>query len=177
MQYAEQLLDRYEKVDRLAQAGMDGEKKNAAKLRTQMQDKYPGIDYQARLRQQQKEEAERAQADSNGVGAADGNFGGAYQREDRWTKWTSMAESAFAWASEVAGEVANADYARRCAENLVEVQAKNLTSAKYQVAAKVSLKDMYSMGHHLSRSQKQLFAQMVGNQVAAMLLDALEEDY
>ena len=177
MQYAEQLLDRYQKVTRLAERGKDGEKTNATKLRLQMQEKYPGIDYQSQLRERQQEDHDRASKDARGPSPANGNFGGAYQQEQRWQKWTSMAESAFAWASEVAGEVANVDYARRCADQLVEIKAKNLTSAKYQVAAQVSLKDMYSMTHHLNPAQKQVFAQMVGSRVAEMVLKAMEEDY
>ena len=176
MQYSERILDRYAKVDKLAKGGMDGEKTNATKLRNQMKDKYPGIDYQAQLRERQEKDKAQAASDARGPAASNGNFGGAYHREARWSKWSAMAESAFAWATEVAGEVANVDYARRCAEQLVEIKAKNLTSAKYQVAAQVSLKDMYSMAHHLNPAQKQVFAQMVGAKVAEMVMRALEEE-
>lgn len=175
MQYAEQLLDKYQKVALLAERGDAGEKANATRLKTKMESKYPGIGYQSQLRARQQEERERAKQDSHGAGNSNGNFGGAYQQEPRWQKWTSMAESAFSWASEVAGEVANVDYARRCAEQLVDIKAKNLTSAKFQVAAQITLKDMYSMGHHLSRAQKQVFAQMVGAKVASAVLEALED--
>jgi len=174
MQYAEQLLEKYTKVARLAEQGAQGEKDNALRLRQKMQDKYPGIDYQSQVRERQREDSERAASDARGGGGvSNGNFGQA----DRWSRWGAMAESAFSWATEVAGEVANVDYARRCAERLVEVQTKNLSSAKLQIAAKITLKDMYSMAYHLNPAQKQVFAQMVGAKVAEAVLKALEEDY
>jgi hypothetical protein len=176
MQYADQLLDRYTKVVLLAQGGMAGEKDNAVRLQEKMETKYPGIDYQSQLRKRQQKDREQNASDAHAPNPTNGNFGGAYQ-EQRWQKWTSMAESAFSWASEVAGEVANVDYARRCAEQLVQVKAKTLASAKFQVAAQVNLKDIYSMAHHLSRAQKQVFAQMIGAKVADLVFQALEEEY
>lgn len=173
MQYAEQLLEKYSKVARLAERGAQGEKENATRLREKMQSKYPGIDYQSQVREREQADKERAASDAKGAGMSNGNFG----QGNRWSRWGAMAESAFSWATEVAGEVANVDYARRCAEKLVEVQTKNLSSAKLQIAAKITLKDMYSMAYHLNPTQKQVFAQMVGAKVAEAVLKALEEDY
>ncbi|MCK5653071.1 MAG: hypothetical protein KAJ42_16910, partial [Gemmatimonadetes bacterium] len=93
-----------------------------------------------------------------------------------WKRWGNMAETAFAWATEVAGEVANLDYARRCADELVEIKTSNLSSAKHQIAVKIPLKSLYSVGHHLNPAQKQIFAQVIGAKVTEMVMKALEQD-
>ncbi len=165
MQYADALLDRYKKVATLAERGDGGERANAKKQQTKLEEKYPGIGYQTHLKE--KQEKDRAY---KGPGAFDAS------NTERWKKWGSMAESAFAWASEVAGEVVNLDYARRCATDLVEIKATNLSSAKHQIAVKIPLKALYSVSHHLNPAQKQVFAQMVGARVTQMVMEALEQD-
>jgi hypothetical protein len=165
MEYAPTLLDRYKKVASLAERGEAGERDNAERQREKLEKKYPGISYQAQLRdKQEKEQAYR------GPGAFDAS------NTERWKRWGNMAETAFAWATEVAGEVANLDYARRCADELVEIKASNLPSAKHQIAVRIPLKALYSVGHHLTPAQRQLFAQMVGAKVTEMVLIALEQD-
>ncbi len=174
MQYSEQLLDRYAKVDNLAEGGMDGEKTNEAKLRAQMQSKYPGIDYQSQLRIRQQ--AERSRPDLGPTDPARDSFGGGFRNDERWKRWAGVAESAFSWAANVAGEAASAHYAQQCADKFVEVQGKNLSSAKYQIAAKIPLKDLYNCARYLNPMQKQIFAHAVGQKVTQMILSALEED-
>ena len=173
MQYSEQLLDRYAKVDKLAEGGMDGEKDNASRLRSQMQSKYPGIDYQSRLRL--KQQAEKERSDLGPMDSARDTFGGGFRNEERWKRWAGMAESAFSWAANVAGEAASAHYAQQCADQLVEIQGKNLASAKYQIAAKIPLKDLYNCARYLNPMQKQIFAHAIGQKVTQMILSALEE--
>ena len=171
MQYAEPLLDRYEGVAALAERGEAGEKANARRIKTLLESKYPGIAYQSRLRETQQKETER-----DGPGpydAANGSFGGA---GSRWSRWTNMAGSAFGWATEFASELASADYARRCAEELVEIRTKILASDKHQIAVKIKMDDLYSCAHYLSPVQKQLFAQWVGGRVAALVLESLEDE-
>ena len=165
MEYAATLLDRYKKVASLAERGEAGERDNALRQREKLEKKYPGIGYQTQLRE--KQEADRAY---KGPGAFDANS------TERWKRWGSMAESAFTWASEVAGEVANLDYARRCADELVEIKGSNLSSAKHQIAVRIPLKALYSVGHHLNPAQKQVFAQMVGARVTDMVMKALDQD-
>ena len=173
MQYSEQLLDRYAKVDKLAEGGMDGEKDNASRLRSQMQSKYPGIDYQSRLRL--KQQAEKERSDLGPMDSARDTFGGGFRNEERWKRWAGMAESAFSWAANVAGEAASVHYAQQCADQLVEIQGKNLASAKYQIAAKIPLKDLYNCARYLNPMQKQIFAHAIGQKVTQMILSALEE--
>ena len=80
MEYAETLLDRYEKVCRLAEAGVGGERTNAETQRARMQDRYPGIDYQAKLRERQR--IEREEPELGPYDAARDSFGGA----GRWQR-------------------------------------------------------------------------------------------
>jgi hypothetical protein len=165
MEYAATLLNRYKKVASLAERGEAGERDNAERQREKLEKKYPGIGYQTQLRdKQEKEQAYK------GPGAFDAS------NTERWKRWGNMAETAFAWATEVAGEVANLDYARRCADELVEVKASNLSSAKHQIAVKIPLKSLYSVGHHLNPAQKQIFAQVIGAKVTEMVMKALEQD-
>jgi hypothetical protein len=174
MQYTEQLLDRYSKVTRLAQGGLEGEKDNAIRQQTKMESKYPGINYQSQLRDRQQ--AEKQRPDLGPTDAAADTFGGAFQQDQRWKKWAGMAGNAFSWAAHVAGEAASVRYAQQCAEAFTEVQGKNLASAKYQIAVKLPLKDLYNCAKYLNPMQKQVFAHWVGQQVAQMVLSALEED-
>tara|TARA_B100001778_G_C18566499_1_gene620395 strand:+ start:203 stop:700 length:498 start_codon:yes stop_codon:yes gene_type:complete len=165
MQYADALLDRYKKVATLAERGDGGEQANASRQQAKLEEKYPGIGYQSQLRDKQRE-------DRNYKGPGPFDVGST----ERWKKWGAMAETAFTWATEVAGEVANLDYARRCALDLVEIKASNLSSAKHQIAVKIPLKSLYSVSHHLTPPQKQVFAQMIGSKVSQMVLEALEQD-
>ena len=174
MQYSEQLLDRYEKVATLAKRGEGGERTNAANNLERMEGKYPGISYQARLRTTQRQKSDHPTPGP--YDASNGAFGGAGSRDSVWNKWAGMAESAFAWATEVAGEVASLDYARRCANEFVEIQAKNLSSAKYQVSARLPLRDLYACAQHLTPAQKHAFAQFVGTRVAEAVLRSLMEE-
>ncbi len=174
MQYSEQLLDRYEKVVKLAERGEGGERSNADRQRQRMEGKYPGISYQFQVRDTKRREGERPTPGP--FDASNGAFGGAGSRESTWSRWSGMAESAFAWATEVAGEVAGLEYARQCAHRFVDVNAKNLSSAKYQVAARIPLRDLYACAHHLTPAQKHAFAQFVGTRVAEAVLRALTEE-
>ena len=171
MEYADSLIDRYDKVCRLAEGGVGGERSNAETQRSRMQDRYPGINYQSQLRARQTMEEEHPE-----LGAYDparDSFGGG---GSRWQRWGNLAESAFSWAAHAAGEAVSADYAHRCAEQFVEIRGKNLASAKYQIAAKITLKDLYSCAEHLTPIQKQVFAQWVGDQVSQMVMSALEDE-
>jgi len=172
MQYSEQLLDRYKKVASLAERGEAGERTNAEKAQQRMEGKYPGISYQAKLRDTQA----KSHPTPGPFEASNGAFGGAEARESMWNRWADVAGSAFAWASEVAGEVASVEYARQCAKHFVQIQAKNLPSAKYQISARIPLRDLYGCAQDLTPAQKHAFAQYVGTQVAEALLRSLTED-
>ena len=172
MQYAEPLLERYGRVVRLAERGIDGEKANAERQRAKMQAQYPGIDYQSRLHDRKKEA--ESQPSPGPFDASNGTFGGP-DRAARWSRWATMAETAFSWAQEVVGDIATAEYARRCAAELVEVRSRSLPSETYQVAARISLRDLYSCAHHLDPVQQQVFAQQVGATVAENVLRALQD--
>lgn len=174
MQYSEQLLDRYSKVARLAQGGLDGEKDNALRQQTKMESKYPGINYQSQLRDRQQ--AEKSRPNLGPTDAAADTFGGAFRNDERWKRWAGVAESAFSWAANVAGEAASAKYAQQCADQFVDIQGKNLASAKYQISAKIPLKDLYNCAKYLNPMQKQIFAHAVGQKVTQMILSALEDD-
>jgi hypothetical protein len=76
----------------------------------------------------------------------------------------------------MAGDAVSANYAHRCADEFVEIRGKNLASAKYQVAAKINLRDLYNCAEYLNPIQKQVFARYIGDQVAEMLLSALEDE-
>ncbi len=173
MQYAEPLLDTYASVARLAERGVDGEKVNAERQRAKMQAQYPGIEYQSRLLEKEREQETRPAPGPGAFDASNGAFGGS-DRAARWGRWATMAETAFSWAQDVVGDIATAEYARQCAAQLVEVRSRSLRSDTYQVAARISLNDLRSCAHHLDPAQQQIFAQQVGAAVAESVLRALQ---
>jgi hypothetical protein len=168
MEYAESILERYQKVSVLVERGVGGEKENAKRTQARMQSQYPGIHSQSSSKQRGRPEP------------ANGNFGGrppapapAPAQDNRWEKWGRMAGSAFSWAAGAAMEAASFEYARGCADHFVEVVAKNLPSGKFQVSARISAHDLYRCSDHLDDAQKHAFASKVGEEIAEQILVAL----
>lgn len=136
-----------------------------------MEGQYPGLAAEAARRTKVTEPPLGVNEPSNG------NFGGErVGRRAPWSEFGKMAESAFHWAAKVAEEAAGSEYARRCAEQFCEVRAKNLASDKHQIAVKIELRDLYNCADGLNSAQKLAFAQWVGEQAAAAMLEALEAE-
>ena len=175
MEIPDSIVDRYRKVSTLADRGVGGERDNAQRARSQMEDRYPGIRAVSARRATEQERRDPHVANR----PANGNFGGgpaAAAGDNRWAKWGRVAESAFQWAAGAAMEAASFEYARRCADHFVDVGRKNLASGKVQVSARIDLADLDKCAAHLDDAQKHAFAHRVGEEVAEEILLVLYPD-
>jgi len=173
MEIPQSVVERYLKVATLADRGVGGERENAQRARSHMEDRYPGIRSASASQQAERDRVDAGAADQ----PANGNFGaGPAPEGNRWTRWGRMAESAVTWAAGAAVEAASFEYARRCADHFVEVVSKNLPSGKLQVAARIQGNDLYKCASTLTDTQKHAFAHRVGEEVAEEILLALYPD-
>ena len=166
--YAEKLLRRYNKVHRLADAGMDGEKTLAREILGKLQAEYPGIAVEAEsLRLADEGPPKPNESDQ----PANGNFGGTV--DPRWQRWGQAAENAFGWASRVMEEATRANYAQQVAEQIVEIKERRLRSGKWQVSASVDDAQMDSIAATFNDAQKHAFANYIAGEVRAMVFQSL----
>jgi len=163
-QYPESILEKYNKVSVMGTRGTGGERSNALRIKAKMESQYPGIVYQAGKKMKEDTNPPLGPYD-----AANGAFGG----EDPWKKWAKFAGEAFSWASSVASEVSQLEYAREFAAKAVEVKAKNLQSNKRQISASIPLKELYNVAKSMTPAQKEAFVQSVGAMVAMRLYQDL----
>lgn len=199
MPYEEKIVERYKAVFALAEQGVAGEKENALRIRTKMEQMYPGIREQAfpppppqeegfdpfrRWRTQQAPEPEpepeprqRRQQQQRPGGWEDffGGFTGNPQGQAQGRKWQETAQDVLGWAAKVAQEMSSLGTARAYAESITELQAKMLQSGKWQIAVKFPLRDLYAVAGSMNEVQRQEFARYVAAMVEAEVLAALEE--
>ena len=198
MPYEEKVIERYKAVHALAEQGVAGEKENALRIRTKMEQMYPGIREQAfppppqdegfdpfrRWRTQQPEPEQetesrqrRQQQRPGGWEDFFGGFGGnpQGQAQGQGRKWQETAQDVLGWAAKVAQEMSSLGTARAYAESITELQAKMLQSGKWQIAVKFPLRDLYAVAGSMNEAQRQEFARYVAAMVEAEVLAALEE--
>lgn len=194
MPHEEKVVERYKAVYALSEQGVGGEKDNAIRIRTKMEQMYPGIREQAfpppppqsdgfdpfhRWRTQSAPEPDdeprqqRQRQRSGGWEDFLGGFAGNPQGQGR--KWQETAQDVLGWAAKVAQEMSSLGTARAYAESVTELQAKMLQSGKWQIAVKFPLRDLYAVAGSMNEAQRQEFARYVAAMVEAEVLAALEE--
>jgi len=90
-------------------------------------------------------------------------------------RWQDMAGDVLGWAARTAQEMSSLGTARAYAESTVEVQAKVLQSQKWQVSAKMNLRDLYAVAGAMNEAQRVEFARYVAAMVEAEVMSALTE--
>jgi hypothetical protein len=151
MGYAENLLDRYRRIDALVEQGIDGERVAAENARRGMEEQYPGI------REQVFPSVRKGPANDApylGPYAAADNFGKAAPKPS----WRDRAQEAMGWAARVAAEVAAARDMEALAASLTEIHSKNLSSGKFQIGVRFPSAEL---GYHLSRMDPRKRAEFV----------------
>jgi len=183
MPYEEKVVERYRHVVALEERGAtDGERAAAAKQRQRMDEKYPGIRAEAFPPPPNAgfdpfsswRTAHEAPADDPTYeNAEDPREGG----RGFWDgiRWRDVAGDMLGWAARTAQEMSSLGTARAYAESTVEVQAKVLQSQKWQVSAKINLRDLYAVAGTMNEAQRVEFARYVAATVEAEVLAALEE--
>jgi len=182
MPYEEKVVERYRHVVALEERGAtEGERNAAATQRQRMDDKYPGIRLEAfpppppppgagfdpfsSWRTAHEPEPEPEPEDPR---RGRGSF---------WDgiRWQDMAGDVLGWAARTAQEMSSLGTARAYAESTVEVQAKVLQSQKWQVSAKMNLRDLYAVAGAMNEAQRVEFARYVAAMVEAEVMAALTE--
>lgn len=182
MIYEQRLIDRYKGVHALAEGGAPGERDNARNIRDKMRAQHPGIHEEAfppplpppgagfdpfaswRTAQEQAPQEEPSQAGSRGRG---GFWDG--------VRWQDMAGDVLGWAAKTAQEMSSLGTARAYAESVTEVQTKVLPSQKWQVSARINLRDLYAVGGTMNEAQRVEFARYVASMVETEVFNALTE--
>jgi hypothetical protein len=151
MGYPDNILDRYRRIDALAQQGIDGERVSANNARRGMEEQYPGI-------------REQVFPPPRAAPGNDAPYLGPYSAADSFGRaapkpsWRDRAQEAMGWAARVAAEVAAARDMETLASSLTEIHSKNLNSGKFQIAVRFPSAEL---GYHLSRMDPRKRAEFV----------------
>lgn len=183
MTYEEKLVERYRHVVALEERGAtEGERNAAATQRQRMDEKHPGIREQAfppppgagfdpfsswRTANEPQEEPPYDHHEEQPRGRGRTFWDG--------IRWQDMAGDVLGWAAKTAQEMSSLGTARAYAESVTEVQAKVLPSHKWQVSARIGLRDLYAVGGSMNEAQRVEFARYVASMVEAEVLNALNE--
>lgn len=153
--YAEQLIDRYRALHRIANEGTDGERTNARGPLSKMLRDYPGIHEQA---------FPPPPPPPPSIDPA-----------NIWSRFRESAASTLGWAARVAAEVAAAEEARSFADDAVEITIKVLNSGRWQAAIRIKESDLEVAARGMTPVQKVEFAQRITSTLEAEILQALED--
>jgi hypothetical protein len=183
MNYEQRLIDRYKGVHALAEGGAPGERDNARSIRDKMRSQHPGIHEEAfpppppppgtpfdpfsSWRTAHETQSEPEPEPDMPRGGRSGFWDG--------IRWQDMAGDVLGWAARAAQEMSSLGTARAYAESTVEVQAKVLPSHKWQVSARIGLRDLYAVGGEMNEAQRVEFSRYVAAMVEAEVMRALEE--
>ncbi len=185
MTYEEKLVERYRHVVALEERGAtEGERNAAASARSKMDEKHPGIREQAFPPPPPPDTGfDPFSSWRTASGAHEEPPYNDYEEQPRgrgrpfWDgiRWQDMAGDVLGWAARTAHEMSSLGTARAYAESTTEVQAKVLPSHKWQVSARIGLRDLYAVGGSMNEAQRVEFARYVASMVEAEVLNALNE--
>jgi hypothetical protein len=167
--HPDKIVSRYRGVYAHASSGSGQEKVTAQKFVDDMRRQYPGIHEQAFP----PEPPEPDEAGAN-YWYDRGNFREQQQAgPNPWENIRSAAQNAWDWAQRVASEMASVEYARKVADDLAEVQVKNLQTNKVQIAVKLPQRELFYLAERLNPQQKIEFAQHIATRVENEILALL----
>jgi hypothetical protein len=170
--HPDKIVSRYRGVYAHATNGSGQEQVTAKKFVDDMRRQYPGIHEQAFPPEppEQDEEPEPTYWYDRGNYRQQQQAGA-----NPWDNIRSAAQNAWDWAQRVASEMASVEYARKVADDLAEVQVKNLQTNKVQIAVKIPQRELFYLSERLNPQQKIEFAQHIAakveNEILALLMD------
>lgn len=168
--HPDKIVSRYRGVYAHASSGSGQEQVTAQKFVDDMRRQYPGIHEQAFP----PEPPEQDEPGAN-YWYDRGNFREqSPPQANPWENIRSAAQNAWDWAQRVASEMASVEYARKVADDLAEVQVKNLQTNKVQIAVKLPQRELFYLAERLNPQQKIEFAQHIAarveNEILALLM-------